>query len=417
MGEEFYEALIVGGGPAGLAAGICLGQAGIRTLILEKQTYPIDKACGEGLMPRGLWDLDELGARRHLSPNDAHPFQGISYICSRGRRVSASFAEGPGLGIPRLRLSAALYKRAQEIDALEIRVGERFLGLSQNEFITRVRTNTGVIQARLLIGADGLHSRIRRALGLAGEPGAGENPVTKSTAPRRWGARRHFDIAPWSDFVEVYWGDHIEAYITPGGPRTLGVAFLWNPDKFPAAGGPALFDSLLQAFPELQERLKGAPSSENQTRALGPLRQKSRGPVTRGALLIGDASGYLDAITGEGLSLAFSQALALKTTVIPVLKQKRLETAPRKQAITKKDLGAYRRRHKKITGPYYRLTGLVLLLSRFPTLREKIIYALEKQPGIFRHMLSANMGLKPMLPPTPLRLIRFLLALITHRPN
>jgi flavin-dependent dehydrogenase len=152
--------------------------------------------------------------------------------------------------------------------------------------------SAGGMRARYLVAADGLHSPIRRQLGL-------ERPSRR--APR-WGQRQHFAIAPWTDLVEVYWGAGAEAYVTPTGPGQVGVALL-SSRREP-------FDQLLQGFPQLLDRLPAGLPDDGVLGA-GPLRQRVSGRVAGRVLLVGDAAGYVDALTGEGLSIGLSTAQRL----------------------------------------------------------------------------------------------------------
>jgi flavin-dependent dehydrogenase len=107
--------------------------------------------------------------------------------------------------------------------------------------------------------------------------------------------------------------------------------------------------------------------------------------VSDGLLLIGDAAGYLDAITGEGISMALAQALALRETVIPLLH--RQEGVLRRQ-----DLLQYQKAYRTIVRPYYLFTHLMLWLSRHQALGERVIGILHTHPGLFQKLLSASMG-------------------------
>jgi flavin-dependent dehydrogenase len=274
------DVLVVGGGPAGLATAINCAQAGLSVNVAEPRTGPIDKACGEGLMPSAVTRLAAIGVRP-----DGHPLRGIRYLDSR-HRADAPFRRGPGLGVRRTTLHAGLAARAAElaIPVLPVRVA----GFTQH--------NSGVtaagIEARYLVAADGLHSAIRRACAL--DPTPARHP--------RFGLRRHYRLAPWSDLVEVYWASGSEAYVTPVADDLVGVAVLGG-----AQGG---FESGLAAFPALRERLAGAaPASD--VRGAGPLRQDVRRRVLGRVLFVGDASGYLDALTGEGIGVALAQATVL----------------------------------------------------------------------------------------------------------
>ena len=123
---------------------------------------------------------------------------------------------------------------------------------------------------------------------------------------RRWGIRRHVLIAPWTDYVEVHWAHDAEAYVTPVADDCVGVAILTS-----RRGG---FDSHLDAFPSLKNRVDG--SAHGTDRAAGPLRQRVRSRTAGRVLLVGDAAGYVDALTGEGLGLAFGAAELLVDCVV-----------------------------------------------------------------------------------------------------
>ena len=121
MSSGAIDVLVVGGGPAGMAAGISFGRAGLRTLVCERGWLPADKPCGEGVMPTGLGYLEHLGVSAYLDHDHTRPFSGIHYLSTAGVGASARFAEGPGQGIRRTELSRAFCERAQKIDALEVR--------------------------------------------------------------------------------------------------------------------------------------------------------------------------------------------------------------------------------------------------------------------------------------------------------
>jgi flavin-dependent dehydrogenase len=332
------DLLVVGGGPAGLATAIYGAQAGLETVVVEKRSGSIDKACGEGLMPHTLRHLEHLGVHPY-----GKPFRGISYQDGH-RRVDAPFRGAAGRGVRRTVLHGALLDAAA---AAGVRICHDEVGeISQDA--TSVRA--GQWRARYLAAADGLHSPIRRSLGL-------EQP---SPGARRWGIRRHVKTAPWSDFVEVHWAPGAEAYVTPIADDCVGVAVLKS-----SRGG---FDSHLAEFPALRERIEDRPHEPD--RAAGPLRQRVSSRAAGRVLLVGDAAGYVDAITGEGLGLAFGAAELLVKSVVGECPD------------------TYDRHWRQLTRRYRMLTAALLQASGFPAVRARIVPAAAAMPTVFSGVVN-----------------------------
>jgi flavin-dependent dehydrogenase len=346
------DVLIAGGGPAGLATAIRSAQRGLHTVLLERGAEPPDKACGEGLMPSGVRELSLLGA--HIPPEFCREFHGIRYLQEDGSSVEARFSSGAGLGIRRTILSQELREIALACGA-ELR---HDTVLSANPFQKHVEVEaaSGKLQARLLVAADGLHSPLRRAAGLEEPPDA---------RPQRYGLRRHFALEPWTDLVEVHWTPGVEAYVTPVGPQSVNVAFLREGDM--AEG----FEGLLARFPALQARLRGA-TPISQVRGAGPLLQRVRARHADRLALVGDAAGYVDAITGQGLSLAFAGSALLMKALPQDLSQ---DLGP---ALRRYD-ASVRKRWLHYAVPAHALAAL----SRRPALRREAIRSVAALPGAF----------------------------------
>ena len=277
---QSFDVAIVGGGPIGLVAAIEARLAGLTVVVIEQRDGVIDKACGEGLMPGALPMLDRLG----VDP-DGMPIMGITYT-QGSRSVSHRFAGAPGRGVRRTTLHAALSKRADELGV--VRVTAKVDALEQTVDEVRVAGMT----ARYLLACDGLHSTIARLVGLA-------LPAPKRS--RRYGIRQHYAMKPWGDTVEIHYGHRAEIYVTPIAANEVGVAML--------GAQHTDFDQAIADIPDLAARLHGVPLVSSR-RGAGPFRQRTRARTTGRVLLVGDASGYVDAITGEGLRLGFAQALA-----------------------------------------------------------------------------------------------------------
>ncbi|MCZ7652423.1 MAG: NAD(P)/FAD-dependent oxidoreductase [Thermoanaerobaculia bacterium] len=363
-----FDVAIAGGGPVGLAAALALCRAGLSVAVVERRRPPLDKACGEGLMPDGLAALAALGV--DPAALGGAPLAGISWL-EGARRADGAFPAGcRGLGVRRPRLHAALAEAAAAAGA-ELRFGVAAAGLTADG----LATSAGPLAARWVVGADGLHSAVRVWAGLARPP----------LPRRRFGVRRHVRIPPWGDRVEVHWGEGCEGYVTPVGPALVGVALLWNGAWRGSrlAGG---FERLLPRLPALAARLREAPVA-GPDRGAGPFGQRARAVARGRVLLVGDAAGYLDPLTGEGLALGFAQARALAT------------------ALAAGDPARYRAAHRRDGRRARAITRLALFASAHPAVRRRAVAALAADPALFTRLLGlltgdlplAALGLRPLL--------------------
>lgn len=326
------EVLVVGGGPVGLAAAIEARLAGRDVVVVEPRSSPVDKACGEGLMPGTLRGLQRLD----IDPA-GWAVRGISYRAADGRHVDHAFRTGPGRGVRRTTLHAALGARA---DALGVtRVPGRVTSVEQDDDGV---TAAGV-RARWLLAADGLHSTVRRLVAL-------ERPTPARR--RRFGLRRHVAMAPWTDLVEVHWAAGAEAYVTPVAPDLVGVAILGPPHTD--------WDATLTSLPRLAARLTGHDLGP--VLGAGPLRQRTTARTRGRVALVGDASGYVDALTGEGLRVGLAQARAAVATL--------------------GDAAAYERAWRGVTRDYRVLTSGLVAWAGSPG-RRLIVPVAQRAPWLY----------------------------------
>lgn len=327
------DVLISGGGPAGLATAIHATLAGMEAVVVEPRPGPVDKACGEGLMPSGAAALWSLGV-----PVEGRALRGIRYLDGR-RQAQAPFRAGHGLGVRRTALHAALSRRAAEVGVKM--VCGRVDGVRQDDHTVEAAG----LRARWLVAADGLHSPLRALLGL-------ELPDRR---PRRYGLRQHYPVTPWTDFVEVHWAADGEAYVTPVGENLVGVAVLSSRRRG--------YREHLTDFPALTARLEGPAATP--VRGAGPLRRRVRSRVAGRVLLVGDAAGYIDALTGEGVSLALLSAEALVRCL--------RAGAPH----------SYESAWLRLSRRHRLLTGALLEARRHRTSARLIVPAAHRMPALF----------------------------------
>jgi 2-polyprenyl-6-methoxyphenol hydroxylase-like FAD-dependent oxidoreductase len=342
------EVIVAGGGPAGLAAAIAARQAGFEVSLYDGARPPIDKACGEGIMPDGLAALAQLGIT--ISPDQACAFRGIRFL-DDSHTVEAVFPDGVGYGIPRVLLHDLLTQRAAAI-GVNLHWGAPVTGIASES----IEVNSEWIPFRWLVCADGQNSPSRKKSGLFPSPPAGI----------RYGYRRHYRVAPLTDFVEIYWADCGQMYVTPIAHDQVCVAFI-------TADLRLRFDTALPRFSQLALRLRDAAVEGKTIGAVTASRRLRRVQSGRIAL-IGEAAGSVDAITGEGLSIAFRQAFQLAA------------------AMREGHLGLYQKAHEQIMRIPRTMSRLLLSLDRRQGFRRRVFGALEDEPGAFDHMLAIHTG-------------------------
>jgi 2-polyprenyl-6-methoxyphenol hydroxylase-like FAD-dependent oxidoreductase len=373
------DVVVIGGGPAGLAAAIVCATHGLPTRLVERQTFPIDKPCGEGLLPNGVAALAHLGVDTNALASCSRSIRGIRYCTSQGRTVEASFKGQPGLGIQRTDLSTALLAHTRTLPSLELVTGRAAVTLEETTKRPLVHVDGATWRPTLVIGADGLYSRTRTSLGMAVE-----------RRGHRWGCRQHFSGNPWTDRVEVYFDHGFEVYVTPVA-CAVNVAVLWDARlvRPPVSRSPVT--SLVARVPALARRLDGRTPLDR-ARAAGPFDVRVRRPWRAGVLLLGDAAGYVDALTGEGVGLALEQAVRLSHAVIPALCHARSDADDADAVMDAETLGAFVQESRARARANRQLTRLLLGLARYPSLVEWSVAALQRNDTLFAHLLEVNMG-------------------------
>ena len=302
-------------------------------------------------MPDSLAALERLGVS--VPAELGHPFRGIRFLHGE-TEVNASFPVGRGRGVRREALHMLLVERAAS-QGVRLLWGTSVTGIDAQS----VHLGGERVKARWIIGADGGHSRVRNWSGL--------DDCRRESI--RFGFRRHYRIEPWSDCMELHWGRGCQIYVTPVSREDVCVALI-SRDRC------LRLDSALSRFPALANRLASAPAINTERGAITASRRLTS--VVRGNVaLIGDASGSVDAITGEGLCLAFHQALSLA------------------EALQKDDLKSYGKTHLQLMRRPAFMANLMLTIDRFPSLRARAVRALSANPSVFARLLAMHVGELP----------------------
>jgi flavin-dependent dehydrogenase len=347
------DVFVIGGGPAGLAAAIAARQRGLEVMVADGARPPVDKPCGEGLMPDGQRALAKLGVT--VPAAESHAFRGIRFV-SGGLRAEGTFPKGPGIGVRRTVLHRLMMERAE---AAGVRM--RWRSPVQALRPEGVVLADGVVRSRWVVGADGGQSLVRRWAGLE----------VYRVNRTRFAFRRHYRVAPWSDRMEIHWGPRFQIYLTPVAGDEICVALV--------SRDPHLrLDAALRSFPEIERRLREAEPSSVERGAISCTRMLES--VYRGNVaLVGDASGGVDSITGEGLCLTFQQAEVVA------------------QCFAEGSLRRYEREHRALWRRPAMMAGLMLTLDWNAGLRQRVMRRLGTDPKVFGRMLAMHVGeLSPM---------------------
>ena len=294
------DVAICGAGPAGSIAALVLARAGARVMVFDRAVFPRDKLCGDTLNPGALAILDRLGLT--CAAATGLPIYGMVVTGEGDLRIEGTYGDGAcGRALTRRVLDQALLTAASAAGA-QVEEGVLVRGplLDSSSSAPRVtglavlgRAGPVRVKARVVVAADGRHSRVARELGLARHP----------PTPRRWAVGGYFDgVAGLRMFGEMHVrrGRYIGLAPLPGGLANVCVV---TADRTSLADPPTFLMRAVREEPMLAERLEAATLVAPAV-CMGPMAVECATPGAPGLLLAGDAAGFIDPMTGDGMRFA-----------------------------------------------------------------------------------------------------------------
>ena len=370
------DVLVAGGGVAGSSLAIMLGRRGFAVELFERAEFPREKPCGEGLMPGGVAVLDRL---KVIDSVGGTRFKGVRYHFNR-RTIEGNFPRRTGfgqtgIGQRRRVLDHVLYSEAAATPGVQIRTGCRVEGpVVENGRVAGLSVEGKRVLAPLVVGADGMHSTIRKKLGLSCHARRG-----------RFGIRAHFRLSErkeQSDRVEIFVGEGKEIYVTPLPDHEINVIALGNAGRNRENTKISLLQRC-EEFPELASLLEGARQVST-TIGASPLTGRAIAGVAPGVILLGDAAGFVDPVTGGGMTQALMTAELLADYIA-------------NNELGEDDwLWSFERERRKMLRGYVLLTQAILRLSGKPQLTDVVLSLLERWPALLSHGLAVSAGTKPL---------------------
>lgn len=368
MGATARDVVVVGGGPAGSAAAIFLRQRGHDVLLLDEARFPRDKVCGEGVSPEAWRLLTAMGAADDVRALRPYPLRGMELTSPDGTRFRGHYRGVPDAGFAARRrdLDACLLAAARRAGA-EVREGARASALIQRDGrVSGVMMSNGAgetpVEARLVVAADGRRSMVARQLGL----------LREHRRLRKYAVRGY-----WSGVDGL--GEHGEMHVVAGGycgiaplaATEANVTFVVDRAAMQASAGDleGFYRATLARWPRVAERLARATLTEA-PRAIGPLALEARRVSVPGAALVGDAAGFYDPFTGEGVTLALRGAEILAGVADRVLRGDGAS------------LGEYDRLRAEATRDKFRLNRLLQRVVAWPALANSVARRLARRPDL-----------------------------------
>jgi flavin-dependent dehydrogenase len=381
-----YDVLVIGAGPAGSSLAQRLGRAGYHVALLDRKRFPREKPCGEFMSPECLPLLEDLGVHDTLLAHGARQVSGMRlYGYSRHAtghyrdigRCPAPFDHG--FAVQRSVMDEQLLRSAEQTSGVEVFEGWSFRGVLRDadSRITGVRaTSEGgqeqTLTARWTVGADGVRSNVARELGV-------QKRISWLDKVALTTHYEGVELLPTAE-LHVFAGGYFAAAPVDGGLFSLNLivdrAMLRERDK--SEGHDALIARYLDRAPRLRERMESA-QRVRRVRGIGPLAFKTRRQCFDGAVLVGDACGYVDPMTGEGMFFALKGAEILASQLAAALANDRRDAD---------SLREYARMRKREVTPRLLLSKALQVGLRYETLGRTLLKLLERRQGIMDLLVS-----------------------------
>jgi 2-polyprenyl-6-methoxyphenol hydroxylase-like FAD-dependent oxidoreductase len=370
-------AVVVGAGPSGAATALVLSRAGHPVTVLDRARFPRDKACGEGLMPPGVGVLRRLGLLDDVLATGAPRLRGVMY--THGGDTPRAYAPFPsprdgserwGLGVRRTVFDSVLVDALRRAPLVTLVEGVRATGIVRNRMgaITGVTTDRGPVAGRAVVAADGLHSSVRAA--------AGWTRATRGAG--RYGLAGHWRLEVGTlDRITVTFADHQEWYQAPVSAAVLLVSTLAGRSRIGLTARD--YEAAARAaLPALRGAELAAPPL-----AAGQFRQRPQSVAGDGLFLVGDAAGYDDPTTGEGIGIGLLLAERLGVHLGAHLSGEIDRTTAEAR---------YRHDHAQLWRNRSRVTALALMMAKRPWLSRRAVARAARRPQALEALLGINCG-------------------------